>query len=66
MASRFSHPLSHRIAATALLAAMALPVLAQQPLQRPQHPPPPPRLLKAAMNATTATWHSAMPSAWQT
>ena len=38
MASRFSHPLSHRIAATALLAAMALPVLAQQPPAAPAAP----------------------------
>ena len=41
MASRFSHPLSHRIAATALLAAMALPVLAQQPPAAPAAPTAP-------------------------
>lgn len=35
MASRFSRPISHRLAATALLAAMALPVLAQQPPATP-------------------------------
>ena len=41
MASRFSHPISHRIAATALLAAMALPVLAQQPPAAPAAPTAP-------------------------
>ena len=41
MASRFSHPISHRIAATALLAAMALPVLAQQPPAAPAAPKAP-------------------------
>ncbi|MFO1212838.1 MAG: hypothetical protein U1E74_10215 [Paenacidovorax caeni] len=45
---------------------MALPVLAQQPPAAPAAPivakaPP-----KVGMNATTATWRSAMPSAWQT
>ena len=45
MASRFSHPISHRIAATALLAAMALPVLAQQP---PAAPPAPTAPAKAS------------------
>ncbi|MDD2176065.1 Spy/CpxP family protein refolding chaperone [Acidovorax sp. D2M1] len=39
MASRFSHHISHRIAATALLAAMALPVLAQQPPATPPASP---------------------------
>ena len=39
MASRFSRPISHRLAATALLAAMALPVLAQQPPATPPAAP---------------------------
>ncbi|KRB30504.1 Spy/CpxP family protein refolding chaperone [Acidovorax sp. Root70] len=39
MASRFSPRIYHRLAATALLAAMALPVLAQQPPAAPAASP---------------------------
>ena len=53
MASRFSRPISHRLAATALLAAMALPVLAQQP---PATPP-----AASAKAAEGRRGHSARP-----